>query len=176
MNVFSWLRLLFLLFALGGFLPSLHAQAPLQIELIVPVSEPDGTREISLDRYRRLHVRLFNPGPQPALLWKDWNSWGYFNLQLFYRDSTGQVQAIRRLNPGQWDGDFPDFWTLPPGESVILEVDYSSPQWSGFPDLYGQRLPAELWAEYQNTPDELATEFGIWTGKLRSDTLRVVFE
>ncbi|MDX2283840.1 MAG: hypothetical protein NW241_06740 [Bacteroidia bacterium] len=159
----------------AGLAAGMQAQpGGLELRLAVPVTTPEGLREISMDRYPRLHVLLVNRGAKPVNIWKDWNTWGYFNLTLTW-EAGGKTYLIRRLPPQAWDGDFPDFWTLPPGETLILEVDMRTGFWEGFPDLYGEQIPAELTAIYENKPDLLADEFGIWTGRIASQPLRVVF-
>lgn len=154
----------------------LHAQKPgIQLELLVPISTPGGERVIALDRYPRLHASLTNVSEQPVKVWKDWNSWGWFNLTLIMESDRG-TQAIRRKHPTHWEGDFSDFWVILPGETLILEIDMTDGSWAGFPDLYGERLPATLTAVYENKADVLAEEFGIWVGKVTASSLRVVFE
>ena len=148
--------------------------APFEMQLVVPTSTPDGKREISMDRYPRIHILLTNHSDQPQRIWKDWNTWGYFNLQLDWYQN-GKAYPIRRKTPEAWDGDFPDFWLVQPKESLIIEIDLSSGQWSGFPDLYGEMIEATLVATYQNKPDPLAQEFDIWVGKLVSKRLEIVF-
>ncbi|WNJ17367.1 hypothetical protein [Pontibacter sp. G13] len=147
---------------------------PLSLELIVPITDPSGEREISMARYPRIHAKLTNESRQPVRVWKDWNTWGYFNLKLFWI-ADGEQHPIERVSLKHWDGDFPDFWTLPPGESVILEVDLRTAKWTGFPDLYGESIEATLHGTYQNIADPLASEFDVWTGTLHADPIRVVF-
>lgn len=155
---------------------SLSAQTndPFDIQLIVPTSTPDGKREVVLDRYSRIHVLLTNESGSPQRIWKDWNSWGYFNLQLDWMQGN-RSYPIRRQAPESWDGDFPDFWLLEAGETLVLEVDMSTGEWSGFPDLYGEMIEADLVVTYQNKPDPLAKEFDVWVGKLVSKRLSIVF-
>lgn len=147
----------------------------LDIDLVIPQATPEGNREIFLARYPRIHVILKNPTKEKIRIWKDWNSWGWENLTLVWSIGGGKPQIIRHIRPTNLDGDFPDFWTLAPGESVILEVDMSTGDWDGFPDLYGEKIPARMFALYQNKPDLLATEFDIWTGQAKSEELPVVF-
>jgi hypothetical protein len=148
---------------------------PFSIQLIVPVSNPQGDREIALDRYPQLHVLLTNQSQQTQRLWKDWNTWGYFNLSLEW-EAAGKTFPIVRQTPKAWDGDFPDYWSVAPGETVVLVVDMSSRQWKGFPDLYGEKVPATLKATYVNKPDELATAFDVWVGKVETPKIPVVFK
>ncbi|MEL6652854.1 MAG: hypothetical protein AAFQ87_18795 [Bacteroidota bacterium] len=169
--------LLFICLGLG--LSSFHAtpfvqQAPLSLELVVPISAPNGEREISIERYYQLHVLIKNVSPHPQRVWKDWNTWGYFNLQLEW-EAAGRTFPVRRKAPKVWDGDFPDYWTLNPGEVAILVVDLRSGDWEGFPDLYGESISASIKAVYENKQDVLAQEFNIWHGKLETKPLEVVF-
>lgn len=155
---------------------SLSAQAPLEIKLIVPVSTPDGQRVIALERYVRLHVVVTNVSSENVLLWKDWNSWGYGNLSLQAIFPDGEKMIKRIPPPEGWDGDFPDFWAVKPGESIILEIDMSTGEWRGFPDLYGEQVPAQLTAIYENKTDPLAEAYDIWVGKLASTPVEVIFK
>lgn len=156
---------------------SQHADAQtaeaLVANLIVPVTTPDGQRDIQMDRYPRLHVQLVNISDKTIRLWKDWNSWGASNLSLRLESSRGTFLIRRKAQA--IDGDFSDFWTLGPSESVVLEIDMTSGQWDGIPDLYGETLPARLTALYRANPDDLTAAFQIWTGSVTSNTVEVVF-
>ena len=167
--------MLVLLLSLPGRSWAQVAQNPLEVKLIVPISTPDGQRVIALDRYPRFHVQLSNRSSQDMRIWKDWNSWGFPNLFLELISGAGTVD-IKRIPLRAIDGDFPDFWVLKPQESILLEVDMSTGEWKGFPDLYGETLAARLRAIYVSKQDMLAQEFGIWTGRVASDPVVVVFQ
>ena len=139
--------------------------------LIIPISNPDGSRVLSMDRYPRFHVQLVNISEKTLRLWKDWNSWGWFNLAL--KVETKEGIAYLQKKQVTWNGDFSDFWQIEPGESVILEVDMTSGEWQGMPDLYGESLPAKITAIYENKADPLCEVFDIWTGKVSSNTVEV---
>lgn len=150
------------------------AQEDWSMELVVPISNPAGERVISLDRYPRFHVLLKNQSSETQKLWKDWNTWGFFNLNLVWK-AAGQSHAIRKKTPTAWNGDFPDFWVIEAGETLVLEIDMSTGEWEGVPDLYGERIEATLQASYENKPDGLGRKFGIWMGKVESQEISVVF-
>ena len=175
----AWLKVFVFILLIGNIFPSVaYTQAsvePFKIELIVPVSNPQGQREIALDRYPRLHLVLSNTSNQVQKIWKTWNTWGYFNITLEWT-AGNQTHRIYRKAPKAWDGDFPDYWIIRPGEKLILEIDMSSGEWEGFPDLYGESISAMLKASYQNKSDDLASDFGIWVGKLTTPAIPVVFK
>lgn len=158
----------------GGGTPKTGIAPPFSIELSIPISTPNGHREISIERYFNLHVLIKNITPHPQKLWKDWNTWGYFNLRLEWQ-AANKSFPITRKAPKVWNGDFPDYWVLNPGETVVLVVDMRSGDWEGFPDLYGERIPAKIKAIYENKRDVLADEFSIWYGRMETDPIDIVF-
>ncbi|MEM6764029.1 MAG: hypothetical protein AAF655_03860, partial [Bacteroidota bacterium] len=145
----------------SGVLPAQQLKA----HLVVPQTNPQGERSLDMSRYPRFHVVLQNTGDFPLNIWKDWNSWGYYNLSLIF-SSPDTSFKIQKKNPKTWDGDFADYWTILPDEHLVLEIDMRAGLWKGIPDLYGETLSGEISAVYENKPDALASEFGIWTGKL----------
>lgn len=171
------LSLLLICVLTGGFqsAPGQNPEAPFSIELVVPISTPNGHREISIEQYYNLHVLVKNISPHPQRLWKDWNTWGYFNLRLEWQ-AAGKTFPIVRKAPKVWNGDFPDYWVLEPGETVVLFIDMRSGDWEGFPDLYGERIPAKIKAIYENKRDVLADEFNLWYGKLETPLIDVIFK
>ena len=118
---------------------------------------------------------LRNISSSPVKIWKDWNSWGYYNLSLSFSNADTSF-TISKKSPTNWDGDFADYWTVPAGESLVLDIDMRAGVWKGLPDLYGEILAGKLSATYENKPDALAAEFGIWTGKLTTASLPVIFK
>ena len=117
---------------------------------------------------------MTNTSSETLKLWKDWNTWGFFNLNMVW-EVEGKTHSIRKKTPTAWDGDFPDFWVAMPGETIVLEVDMSTGEWDGIPDLYGEKIKASLKATYENKTDGLARKFGIWVGKVESNEIEVVF-
>lgn len=165
------LAFMVMVIAFSGSQPSQSISTDLIANLIIPISTPDGKRVLSMDRYPRFHVQLVNISDKTLRVWKDWNSWGWFNLSLKMETQDGAT--FLKKKPVVWDGDFSDFWQIEPGESVIMEIDMTSGVWEGFPDLYGESLPVKLTAIYQNKADPLCEVFGIWTGSASSNTVQV---
>lgn len=150
------------------------ADPGISLALVVP-SGADGQRTLSLVRNPRFHVLATNTSPQPINLWKDWTSWGMKTLTLILQ-TPAKTTGIIRLPMRGIDGDFPDFWILMPGETLVLEVNMADISWRGFPDLYGETVKGTLTAVYEIKPDYLTDEFGIWTGKVYSQALEVVLK
>jgi|GEM_PF-3402758 len=170
--------ILFSVFFLCLFVPQLSAQTrqqDLELTVIAPINTPEGERVISLDRYRRFHVLLTNISARSIRLWQSWNSWGYQNMTLITNFGDGWA-TIRRQKPKHIDGDFPDFWVLEPGEYLVLEVDLSTAEWKGIPDLYDESQNAKMKVMFQSPRDVLSEEFGIWTGNIESEEVKVVFK
>ena len=147
----------------------------LECRLVIPQSNPQGQRELDMSRYKSFHVVLRNISSVPVKIWKDWNSWGYYNLSLSFSNSDTSF-TISKKSPTNWDGDFADYWTVPAGESLVLDIDMRAGVWKGLPDLYGETMTGKIKATYENKPDALAAEFGIWTGKLTTASLPVIFK
>src|SRR5689334_7045545 len=83
------------------------ADAPLSVQIV-----PTGARgsERSIELYQpgaHFHVTLTNKTKQPIRLWKEWCSWGYFNLSFEARGADGKVTRIHKRDRG-WDKNFAD--------------------------------------------------------------------
>lgn len=156
--------------------PALAQQqpTPLSISLVVPAGA-DGVRTLSLVRNPRFHVVLTNTSATPLNLWKDWTSWGQKCLTLVLQQPS-KTSGIVRLPLRAVDRDFPDFWILSPGESLVLEINMTDPAWRGLPDLYGESIRGSLQAIYEIKQDYLTDEFNIWTGRVISNAIDVKFE
>ncbi|WP_165227914.1 hypothetical protein [Aquisphaera insulae] len=105
---------------------------------IVPTSHREkGGRAIELSGpSRHFHVVITNVSPRSVRLWKEWCSWGYFNLSFRVTDEAGASVQARKKDRG-WDRNFPDFDIIPPGSHHVREVTFDPTTWEGSP------LPAE---------------------------------
>jgi len=149
--------------------------SPLSLEIIVPPATSTGERTLYMAKYPRFHVLVTNNSDAPVRLWKDWTSWGYATLSFLMQTDDKTIAFVRPVIK-RIDGDFPDFWALNPGDKLILEVDMSTGQWRGMPDLYGESLPCLLQAVLEIKQDFLTDELGIWTGRIQSNPAPVIFK
>ncbi len=155
---------------LVGSSPSFAAAAgdPISVR-IVPTSSRDGRRAIELiDAGDHFHVLVTNNTKQPIRLWREWCSWGYFNLSFEARTAGGKATQVSKRLRG-WDKNFPDWTSIPAGESLVLDVTLDPSIWESSPlaDPSGKAL-VRLRATYQVREDKYATTEGVWTGKVSS--------
>lgn len=128
-------------------------------------------RIIALDQ--PIAVVITNISKQPLGIWRDWCSWGYQQLSFELKDDTGKTWTISKKEHEFWK-NYPDFWTLGPGEPLVLNVTLSSDIWEiiGGPiaDLRGKALTVQ--AIFAAEPDDQSRENNVWTGRV-SSTARV---
>lgn len=138
--------------------------SPLRVSVAIPVHR--GNRVLSLGPNTRLHVVVTNMSNKPQRLWREWCSWGYYNLSFELKDAQGKMTALKKRVRG-WSKNYPDWFELPAGEHYVIEVQLTGADWE---------LPAKgalppkwtLRAVYQNAPDEFTEKESIWTGKIVS--------
>lgn len=160
---------------IGGILGAKAQQPPAVFKLSFAIpATAGGDKYISIDRNPYLHVLLTNISPKTQRVWKEWTSWGYGNLRLVVQYPDKSVAVVRKV--AHVDSDFPDFWEIAAGESLVLTIDLSKGEWNGFPDVYGEKAPVILEAYYEIPVHYLTDEFGIWTGKIKATPVAVTFQ
>ena len=70
-------------------------------------------------------------------LWREWCSWGYFNLRLEV-EVGGKVHTLVK-KPREWTRNFPDLLFLPPGEPVVMAASLDPDVWE-LPAARGRRI------------------------------------
>lgn len=120
----------------------------------------------------RFHVVVTNVSKQPVRLWKEWCSWGYFNLSFVVTGEDGKTSVVKK-HGRNWANNFPDWMIIPPGDHLVYEVTFDETVWEGAParppgrDL-GQPLRVKMKAIYEVPADDHAREHGVWTGRVSS--------
>ncbi len=139
--------------------------AGISIEIAAP--EHFHKRIIALDE--PLPVVVTNTSKQPVRIWRDWCSWGYFQLSFEVKDDAGHTWTISRKEREFWK-NYPDYWTLAPGEPLVLNVTLSSDIWetSGgkLADLRGKSLKVK--AIFAAQADDRGREDSVWSGRAGS--------
>jgi hypothetical protein len=154
----------------GGGGPDDRPKPPEPISVrIVPTSfHEKGGRVIALYKPAdHFHVVLTNVSDQPIRLWRDWCSWGYFCLSFELTDQDGRTFQVRK-KPRGWDKNFPDPFTIPGGNHMVLDVALDD-TWEGVPLPVNRN--GQVWkikAVYEVPADEETAKHKVWTGKVSS--------
>jgi hypothetical protein len=114
------------------------------------------------------HVVVTNNTTKAIRLWKEWCSWGYFNLSFEARDKDGKLIKIARAERG-WLKNYPDWIVVPPGEHFVIDVSFAEQPWTATPGpLPRPQQTIKLRAIYEISSDKETKQEGVWTGKVSS--------
>jgi hypothetical protein len=150
--------------------PAEPAQMATLAVRIVPTGYREKTgRVIELNRpSQHFYVVVTNVSDEPVRLWKEWCSWGYFNLTFQVTDEAGHPVEVRKQGR-DWSKNFPDWEVIPPGGHQVREVTFDPTIWEGWPLPEPNRHRAvRLRATYDIRTDEASKEHGVWTGQVSS--------
>jgi hypothetical protein len=137
---------------------------------IVPTSSDERTgHAIELFSGSHFHVVVENLSSAPIKLWKEWCSWGYFNLSFEARDSSGRSFVISKRNRG-WDKNFPCPIVIDAGRSWVIDVNLDPSIWQNSP-LSSDTGKATL----RLKEDERSKSEKVWTGKVSSPEAEYTF-
>jgi hypothetical protein len=137
---------------------------------IVPTSfKETGTRAITLfDPSQHFAVVLTNVGKNPIRLWREWCSWGYFNLSFEAKDQNGAAFIVTK-KPREWNKNYPDWMIIPSGDHMVIEVTFDGATWQNAPTPEtGQQRIVSLRAVYESVDSQEAKTNEVWTGKVLS--------
>lgn len=126
----------------------------------------------SIERNEHFHVVLTNQTRRSLRLWKEWCSWGYFNLSFEVHDEDGRVTKMTKA-PSGWDRNFPDWIILAPGDHFVIDVKLDESVWQGIPAPSAPKRPpvprvVRLKAIFEIRTDEEAVRNAVWTGRAAS--------
>ena len=144
--------------------------APLIAVRIVPSTFRDKIgRAIELhNSTRHFYVIVTNTSGEPVRLWREWCSWGYFNLSFVVTDEGGKTVSVKK-RPRGWDKNFRDWSIVPPGGHMVFEVSFDEAIWQNapLPDR-GRSRAIKMKAVYEVPADDDTKEFGVWNGRISS--------
>jgi hypothetical protein len=117
-----------------------------------------------------LHVIIENISEKPQSHFEEWNSLGYGNLTLEWRDANGKTGNVAKV-PGRWDRNGPTTVVLEPGEALVREISFDSKLWQGWPAIaYGTKLRLKVIYHSAGRPDSDG-----WTGEVAAQEKTVTF-
>lgn len=144
---------------------------------IVPTSvNENGDRLIILrNPSDRFYVVLTNISKEPIRIWKENNSWGYFNLYFQINDKNEKKITVKKKTKG-WNKNFPDWTIVPPGYHRVFEVMFDDFLWGKLPlPEKGESALIKLQAVYEIHETKEAKDYKIWTGKVLSDENEYIY-
>lgn len=150
--------------AAGG--PAAQGAPPTDGKLLVSAAIPAVHQQRNLQVGGSLDVVIVNTSDQTQRVWRDWCSWGYYNLSLEFRDGDGNTWVCEK-KPRGWTKNYPDAAELAAGESIIFRLELGDEIWDKLPKVAaGAERKLEMRVRYAIDKDEDATRQQVWTGNL----------
>jgi hypothetical protein len=147
------------------------ADPTISVSIAVPPRD-DGVRYLE-DRgpESHFHVVVTNLSNKPQRVWSTSFSKGYSALSFEMTDKNG-TKWIAKRRERDWPRNIPSWWSLPPGEHLVIEVYFCDlDRWVRFPDPRGngpQTISMSAVLEIDAQP--ISEKHGIWTGRVVSET------
>ncbi len=138
-------------------------------EVLVGIASPERNGKRTISFSKGFPVVITNLSNRPLGVWREWCSWGYFNLSLEVRTSDGRKVQLEKKRDRGWTRNFPDWYTLDPGESVIRNIVLTDKDWKGIEDLKvtgNAKLFIRVVMDVSTTDE--SKEKGVWSGKIVS--------
>jgi hypothetical protein len=143
-------------------------QSPFSVAIAVPTRF--GKRSIELYRpEQHFHVVLTNISKHDVSVWREWCSWGYFNLSFEVTDSEGKTVVVKKKQRG-WGKNYPDFATIDPNGNFVIDVTFDPEVWENPPlPEEGKSQTLSIRAIYESAECGEAKESKVWTGRAVSE-------
>jgi len=140
------------------------------LSLMIAVPIHDGQRTIEVGR-RATHFNVIirNLSEHRVNLWREWCSWGYFNLSFRFTAENG-TKWIAKKKEKDWEKNFPDFVAVDPRGELVIDVTFDPDIWDNVLPLdTGRSTTVSMVAIYQSENSDDTKERGVWSGRLVSD-------
>jgi len=142
--------------------------SPLAVNIVPTSSDARTGDTLELFGDGHFHVVVTNLATAPIRVWKEWCSWGYFDLSFEARDATGRSFVISKKNRG-WDKNFPCPIAIGGGRSWVIDVNLDPSIWLNSPLSNDTgKATLRLKAVFEIREDERSREERVWTGKVTS--------
>ena len=132
--------------------------------LLLSVALPKSYGKRQLQARGQYEAVVTNLTAGPIRVWRDWCSWGYYNLSLEFR--SGERTWLSTKKARGWDRNHPDEAELAAGESIVFKVVLNE-DWQDLPswdEFIGEML--EMRILYAIAEDMQSQEKGVWVGSL----------
>ncbi|HWY76165.1 MAG TPA: hypothetical protein VN281_11145, partial [Verrucomicrobiae bacterium] len=127
------------------------------------------------NRNADFHVIVSNTSDAPRRVWRESCSQGWLALTFECKDENGESWVASR-KARLWTRNVPDWWTLEPHESLVMDVSFADPEtWQGFPEPGSSPRTVTMRAILDYKPDDEARQHSIWTGRVTSKAERIRF-
>ena len=137
---------------------------PLSVSIAVPIRGKHRSIENA-----QFHVVVRNISTHNVNLWREWCSWGYFNLSFEVSDENGKTWLVNKKNRG-WGKNYPDYCTVEPNGNLVIDVTLNPDTWENPPrPEAGKSLTVTLRALFQVAETEESKKHEVWTGKVVSE-------
>jgi len=157
-------------------LTSVSRAAETNIEVSIAIPKRNGKRVLEYSaRSPHFHVIVANTSDKPQRIWREWCMWGYYALSFELTEQDGKTRTIKK-KPRSWTKNFPDYWTVGPHESLVVDVEFADTStWEGFPQPSGVSQSFTMRAVFEIPQGDQAQQHSVWTGRVVSKADEYVF-
>lgn len=140
----------------------------------------DEANKLTIDRSGVFSVVLTNHTDKPLRIWSERCQWGYGTISFRVSPDGKQFtnMLMRPRAASDWENLPPDVVHIAPKSTFTWEIAPSSiwgeREWQGVPEPNTGK-PVSLTAVFEIRPSDAAKQQGIWTGRVSSAPLEILF-
>lgn len=148
------------------------------VRVSIAVPEHFGKRSISQNG--SIHVVITNAGGSPVALWREWCSWGYFNLTFEIVDEHGAALGTVQKKLRGWTKNYPDWLRIEESEHAIRTVNiFDDDIWETgalFNADGNLKKTIRMRAVFSIPRDQETDKNGVWVGTCASPVREYVID
>lgn len=147
------------------------------LEVAIAVPKFRGVRPIiRTSQTSHFHVVIRNASGEALRIWSPFCLQGHDCLTFHLAEDAGHATVVRK-RPTPFLQNAPEFVELSPGESCVVDVQFASGDWLGFPrPRPGVIETAKMRCVYEIRGGNAAREHDVWTGTISSKVHAYQFE
>jgi hypothetical protein len=168
-RIASLATLLLVLYATPATSADLKPTDRVTVRIVPMTHRDDGVRGLTLwNPALPFHVVVTNVSNQPLRLWREWCSWGYYNLSFEVTDEDGKTTTVKKKQRG-WRKNYPDWFLVAPSEHMVFDITLDESVWENPPlPEKGKSRVVKMRAVLEIPEDADTKGSGVWTGKVVS--------